>query len=127
MEKHLQPSMPTIFPQKEPHRPKLSARAIPFNLMVARPVGRQEMTDNPLAEEAMRKEWTALTTQKVWKLMIVREKSDVVSEARIHNMTVHFGRVRGICVEKKYELPADHPSRKFKGRVVFSRNQVKNQ
>ncbi len=102
-------------------------RAIPFNLMVARPVGRQEMTDCPIAQAAMQKEWEALKTQKVWDLLIVREKSDVVTEARKASKTVQFGRVHGICVEKNFELPQGHLNRKFKGRVVFLGNQVKNQ
>ncbi len=68
-----------------------------------------------------------LSALKVWNLMVVREKSDVVSEARTQGKTVQFGRVHGICVEKNYELPSGHASRKFKGRVVFLGNQVKNQ
>ena len=55
MNKHLAPAMPTISPEKRPHREKLSERVIPFNLMVARPVGKQEMTDNPIAQAAMQK------------------------------------------------------------------------
>mgnify|MGYP002807094053 CR=1 FL=1 len=120
--------MPTIRPeQKKQHRGKLIDRAIPFNLMVARPVGRQEMTDCSEGQAAMQKEWAALSEQKVWNLLIVREKSDVVSEARNNQKEVQFGRVHGICVEKNFELPHGHISRKFKGRVVFLGNQVKNQ
>eukprot|EP00972_Heterocapsa_arctica_P101389 14942994-Heterocapsa_arctica.AAC.1 len=32
-----------------------------------------------------------------------------------------------MCVEKNSELPAGHPKRKFKGRVVFQGNRVTNQ
>ncbi len=42
------------------------------------------MSDSAEAQAAMQKEWDALKEQKVWNLMIVREKSDVVSEARIN-------------------------------------------
>ena len=40
-------------------------------------------------------------------------------------MTVHFGYLFGICVEKNSELSSD--LRKFKGRVVFQGNQVCDQ
>ncbi len=127
MEKYLTPCMPTIYSDKVKHREKLIDRAMPFNLKVARPVGRQEMTESPIAQAAMQKEWDALLGQKVWNLMVVREKSDVVHEARVQQKTVQFGRVHGICVEQNFELPQCHASRKFKGRVVFLGNQVKNQ
>ena len=66
MEKYLTPCMPTIRPeQTKQHRGKLIDRTLPFNLMVARPVGRQEMTDSPEAQAAMQKEWAALDEQKV--------------------------------------------------------------
>ena len=97
----LAPAMPTIPSEKRPHREKLSDRVIPFNLMVARPVGKQEMTDNPLARAAVQKEWAALRDQKVWNLMIVREKSDVVNEARINGTTIQLGRVHPLCMEKE--------------------------
>ncbi len=129
MDKYLTPCMPTISPDsvKRPHREKLSDRAVPLNLMVARPVGRQEMTDCPEAKAAMQKEWDALKEQQVWDLLIVREKSDVISEARIQKKTVQFGRVHGICGQKNFEHTHGHLSRKFKGRVVFLGSQVKNQ
>ncbi len=63
MNKYLAPAMPTIRPDKKLHREKLIDRAIPLNLMVARPVGRQEITDCPMAQAAMQKEWDALRTQ----------------------------------------------------------------
>ena len=75
----------------------------------------------------MAKEWAALKEQKVWNLMVVREKRDVMEEARDTETEVQFGRVHGICVEKNFELPKGHASRKYKGRVVFLGNQVQNQ
>ncbi len=82
MVKHLAPTMPTIAPDRRPHREKLKDREFVVNLMVARPVGRQEISGNPIAQAAMQKEWAALKTQKVWDLLVVRERSDVVAEAR---------------------------------------------
>ena len=57
----------------------------------------------------------------------VRCVRETVNEARRLGKEVQFGRVHGICVEKNCELPRGHLSRKFKGRVVFLGNQVKNQ
>ncbi len=59
--------------------------------------------------------------------MIVREQADVVREAQESKTTIQLGRIHPICVEENFELPCDHASRKFKGRVVFLGNQVKNQ
>jgi hypothetical protein len=63
MVQYLAPTMPTVSSDKPNHREKLCVRAIPFNLIVARPVGRQQMTDNPTAQAAMQKEWRTLKTQ----------------------------------------------------------------
>ena len=40
---------------------------------------------------------------------------------------VHFGSLYCICVEKGSELQPDDPNRKYKGRVVFLGNQVKDE
>jgi hypothetical protein len=64
---------------------------------------------------------------KVWNCWEVREKKDVIREARRAGKVVQFGRVHGICVEKNSELPMEHPNRKYKGRVVFLGNRVSNQ
>ena len=42
-------------------------------------------------------------------------------------MTAHFGRIFAICVEKNSEFPEGDPARKFKGRVVFQGNNVRDQ
>ena len=44
--------------------------------------------------------------------MVVREKKEVMEEARETETEVQFGRVHGICVEKNFELPKGHASRK---------------
>ena len=75
----------------------------------------------------MQKEWDRLVAQKVWGLSTIREWNDVASEARSSGVNVQFGYIFGICVEKNSELPAGHPNRKFKGRVVFQGNRVVDQ
>ena len=44
----------------------------------------------------MQKEWAALKTQKVWDLLVVREKSDVMAEARRLGKEVQFGSARNM-------------------------------
>ena len=78
------------------------------------------------AVEAMQKEWATMH-ERVWELNKVRKKSDFIREAKKEGKTVQFGRVHGICVEESAELPAGHPNRKYKGRVVFLGNRVTNQ
>ena len=41
--------------------------------------------------------------------------------------TVHVGRIFEICVEKGAELNKGDPGRKFKGRVVYQGNNVKDE
>jgi hypothetical protein len=115
-------SVPTSIRHQEHHTPH------PFlhYAMVARPVHKHESTTVPKAIEAMKKEWCTMH-EKVWDVWQVREKSEVMRDARRRNAVVQFGRVHGICVEKNSELPDGHPKRKYKGRVVFLGNRVSNQ
>ena len=106
------------------HRPKIARSWLPFNAMVARPVSQKEIARVQAAKDAMDKEWNRLIEQKVWDFDSVREWSDVAAEARRTGKNVQFGYVFGLCVEKNSELAPDHPSRKYKGRVVFQGNRV---
>jgi hypothetical protein len=110
----------------ERHRPKIAPRRVPFNALVARPVHKVEIARTPAAQAAMDSEWKRLI-DKVWDVDSVREWCDVAAEASRKKKEVQLGYLFGICVEKNAELPADHPSRKFKGRVVFHGNRVVNQ
>ena len=74
----------------------------------------------------MQKEWATMH-ERVWDLTNVREKSEIIREAKKEGKAVQVGRVHGICVEKNAELPVGHPNRKYKGRVVFLGNRVTNQ
>ena len=79
--------------------------------MVARPVGRKEISQNPKAQEAVLKEWDALREKGVWVESDVRERKDVINWAKKEGIDVQFGRIHCICVEKNHELPEDHPNR----------------
>lgn len=126
------PVMPTDVPSEPPeHRSKVGFRLWPLNACVARPVGKAEIKAEPKAQQALQKEWDRLKERHTWRTGTsqkedgVREWRDVAREARTAGTEVHLGMLYAICVEKGSELaPA---LRKYKGRVVFLGNQVKNQ
>ena len=73
------------------------------------------------------KEWDKLRAQGVWDESKVRPWSEVKAEARRSGTSVHVGRILDICVENTSELPASDPRRKYKGRVFFGGNDVRDQ
>ena len=77
----------------------------------------------------MQVEWDRLRAKKVWDETTVREWDDVAAEARAAgtDARANLGYLFGICVEKNSEQPKGHPSRKYKGRVVFQGNRVFDQ
>jgi hypothetical protein len=79
------------------------------------------------ARAALQAEWDKLRRQKVWDEAKVKPWAQVVRESRATSSTIHVGRIFEICVEKNAELPLGDPRRKFKGRVVFQGNQVRDQ
>ena len=62
---------------------------------------------------------------KRWEVDTVCEHDEIRNRATKSGKTVHFGRVFPIVVEKGSELSADQ--RKYKGRVVFQGNNVRDQ
>ena len=124
------PLMPAFKPkpgEKPDHREKNRSQSLfPFPACVARPVGKAEINREPLARAALQKEWDRLKERKVWDVdpKAVREWRDVAAEARANKEEAHMGMLFEICVEKGSELAPE--LRKYKGRVVFQGNQVKN-
>ena len=94
---------------------------------VARPVTKRERQENADARASLAKEWGRLRKITTWDESIVREWEQVALEARRSGKIVHVGRIFDICVEKGSELPKGDPARKFKGRVVFQGNNVRDQ
>ena len=124
------PVMPCTCFVKDDHRERLGSSVIGSivgNALVARPVGRKEMLNDPEALESMMKEWKGQWTAGVYDFKVVREYDDVLKEASDKGEEIHMARVHGICVEKHSELPKEDKRRKFKGRGVLLGNQVKNQ
>ena len=54
------------------------------------------------------------------------ERYQVQKRARQDGITVHFGRLHDICVEKHCELP-NPADRKYKGRVVFGGHDIRQE
>ena len=124
------PVMPCTCFVKDDHRERLGSSVIGSivgNALVARPVGRKEMLNDPEALESMMKEWKGQWTAGVYDFKVVREYDDVLKEASDKGEEIHMARVHGICVEKQSALPKEDKRRKFKGRGVLLGNQVKNQ
>eukprot|EP00972_Heterocapsa_arctica_P017332 2560333-Heterocapsa_arctica.AAC.1 len=66
------------------HRPKVTNHVDIWNCMVVRTVNRKEILETPLAQQAMDHEYNKLENKGVWDLLIVREKSSVMSESRLN-------------------------------------------
>jgi hypothetical protein len=95
--------------------------------MVARPVTKKEIAGNEKARKALDVEWNRLRSIKCWDESIVRPWAEVAEEARRKGEKCHVGRIFAIRVEKNSELSPDNPARKFKGRVVFRGNDVRDE
>ena len=61
---------------------------------------------------------------QAWDKTKVRNKSDVIDEARKEGRKVHFASLMDICYLKNAELEAKH--QKYKGRVVLRGDIVKD-
>jgi len=118
--------MPVAPPNTE-RREKAAAYPLSFSALVARSVPRREVEENPDAKKSVLKEWDKLRAAGCWDEGSVREWSDVADEARRTGSKAHVGRIFEICVEKGSELPVGDPNRKYKGRVVFQGNNVKDE
>ena len=71
----------------------------------------------PAAKAAVDNEWEKLEKIPAWDLTKVRNKSEVIDEARTSGAKVHFASLMDICHLKNAEVEAKH--RKCKGRVVL--------
>ncbi len=107
-------------------RERLGRSAIGIDACVARPVSHKERRENPKAQASLDKEWKKLRDINCWEEGKVKEWRDVAAQARNKGTQCHVGRIFAICVEKNAELPESDPSRKFKGRVVFQGNNVRD-
>ena len=79
----------------------------------------------PAAKKAVDAEWTAHAQKKTWNVERVRPRAEVIAEARKKKRSVHFGRLMDLCHLKHAELNKE--VQKYKGRVVFRGDQVKDE
>ena len=101
--------------REPPHWAKIADRVFPFNALVARPVGKQEIAKTPKVVLAMKSEWDRLRSKNVWEEGCVRDWHEDAKEAKDSGEEVNFGYLFGIFVDQNSELPPEHPSCKFKG------------
>ena len=78
----------------------------------------------PTAKAAVDKEWEKLEKIPAWDIPKVRNKPEVIDEARTKRAKVHFASLMEICHLKNAELEAKH--QKYKGRVVLRGDIVKD-
>merc|ERR1711954_477641 len=79
----------------------------------------------PDAKKAVDDEWNAHEQKKTWNVNKVRPKAEVIAEAEKKKVSVHFGRLMDLCHLKHAELSPE--LQKYKGRVVFRGDQVKDE
>ena len=111
------------------HRPHNSFDSFypPTFVASARPVNRNEWQGIPDAEEAYWKEWNNLENKQVWKWDTLAEWDDVARHHRKQGTECHFGYLFGFMVLKGDEFDEHDPRRRYKYRIVFQGNQVKDQ
>ena len=120
------PKIPCFDPIGGHHSRKSQRHQTPFAL-IARSIGKKEMLRIPKAQDAVREEFDKLMSQAVFAMEKVEEWKDVRDRARANREKIHIGRIFALCVEKGSELPKDHKDRKYKGRIVFMGNQVRDE
>ena len=79
---------------------------------------------NPDAKAAVHKEWEKLESIPEWMLTKVRNKKEVIEEARNKCRKVHFASLMDLCHLKNSELEPQY--KKYKGSVVLRGDIVKD-
>ena len=78
----------------------------------------------PAAKAAVDQEWEKLEKIPAWNLTKVRNKPEVIDEARTKGRKVHFASLMDICHLKNAEWETKH--QKYKSRVVLRGDIVKD-
>ena len=78
----------------------------------------------PAARASVDKEWETLEKIPAGDITKVRNKSEVINEARTKGIKVHVASLMDICYLKNAELETKHP--KYKGRVVLRGDILKD-
>ena len=96
----------------------------PLQCGVHKLLDRKEMRSCQEALDAVRAEADGLLSEGTWLTGTVTEFSDLVAKARADGKTIYIGDIMPICSIKHWETPA---LRKYKGRIVFRGDCVKDQ
>ena len=94
---------------------------------VAKPVTKARMVGNKEAMDAYWEEWSNLEAKGVWSWDSLSEWDDVAAKAKAEGTEVHFGYLFGFMVIKGDEFNEGDPRRRWKYRIVFQGNEVKDQ
>ena len=78
----------------------------------------------PEAKAAVEKEWEKLEKIPAWQLTKVRNRKEVIAEARKEGKTVHFASLMDICHLENLELEPEF--QKYTGRVALRGDIVKD-
>ena len=68
-----------------------------------------------------------IQSKQAWLLDTVRPKREVMAEAKQSGKTIHIGSLMTLCHEKHSELNLPMNEKKYKGRVVFRGDSVKDE
>ena len=105
---NIEPSMPCSSHTHRQHRCRIH-NSLPWNALVARPVGKAEFEEQSKrgqqARETRTAEWSKLWEKQVWDHSGWQEWAHVSADARRQGRELHIGRLFGIRVEKSVRAP----------------------
>lgn len=120
------PALPVLPFQLDPHRSRLQDYHTPDLCVLAtihKLLTRDEMHSDPKAIQAIKDEGAGVRAKEVWLDSSVMEKSERLALAKSKGKTIHMAEVMPIASIKFWESP---DKRKYKGRLVFRGDQVKD-
>lgn len=120
------PAFPTMPFTDQSHRERVShLNDVPPSIMalIHRQLTREEIRQDPQALKAIWEEGEGVRARGVWDDSTVREKADLIQEARREGKEIHIADIMAIASVKHWESP---DKRKHKGRLVFRGDQVKD-
>ena len=118
----------TTYLSNRPHQDQAAPKgygSLEQMAMVHLPISIEKALRIPDARKAVDAEWTAHAQKKTWNVDRVRPRAEVIAEAQKNKISVHFGRLMDLCHLKRAELSQE--VQKYKGRVVFRGDQVKDE
>ena len=103
---------------------RVSAPPGPVPAAVHKLLDRAEIKNNPGAMEALEKEKQGLLSEQTWLEETVVDMDDLLADVHAKGLKIHLGELMPIASIKHWETPE---LRKYKGRIVFRGDNVKDQ